>query len=92
VIVEIEVKDQDEYAAYGKLAQESVARHGGRFIVRGGQTEVFEGEWLPRIVVLEFESLDAIRTWYNSDDYQACLPMRLKTTDSRLIAVEGSDG
>jgi uncharacterized protein (DUF1330 family) len=92
VLVEIEVTDQEEYAAYGKLAHESVINHGGRFIVRGGETEAFEGEWAPRIVVLEFESLDAIRRWYNSDEYQKILPMRLNTTKSRLIAVEGYDG
>ena len=92
VLVEIEVTDQEEYAAYGKLANESVTNHGGRFIVRGGETEAFEGEWAPRIVVLEFESLDAIRRWYNSDEYQKILPMRLNTTKSRLIAVEGYDG
>ena len=92
VLVEIEVTNQEEYAAYGKLAHESVTSHGGRFLVRGGETDMLEGEWAPRIVVLEFESLDAIRRWYHSDDYQKILPMRLNTTKSRLIAVEGYDG
>jgi len=92
VIVELEVTDPDEYAAYGKLAEASVARHGGRFIVRGGEAEVIEGEWSPRMVVLEFESLDAVRRWYDSDDYQACLPMRLRASQGRMIAVEGYTG
>jgi uncharacterized protein (DUF1330 family) len=92
VLVEIEVTNQEEYAAYGKLALENVARHGGRFLARGGETEMFEGQWSPRIVLLEFESLDAIRRWYNSDDYQEILPMRLNSTTSRLIAVEGYNG
>jgi len=92
VIVEIEIKDQEAYAAYGPPARESVEKHGGRFLVRGGENEAFEGQWAPRIVVLEFENLDAIRSWYNSDDYQACLPMRLDSTTSRLIAVEGYNG
>jgi len=91
VLVEIEVTDQEEYAAYGKLAFENVARHGGRFLARGGETDMLEGQWSPRIVVLEFESLDAIRRWYHSDDYQKILPMRLNSTKSRLIAVEGAD-
>ncbi|HKN91255.1 MAG TPA: DUF1330 domain-containing protein, partial [Acidimicrobiia bacterium] len=60
VIVELEVTNQEEYAAYGKLAEASVARHGGRFLVRGGEFEVLEGEWSPRIIVLEFESVDAV--------------------------------
>ena len=89
VIVELEVTNQEEYAAYGKLAEASVARHGGRFLVRGGEFEVLEGEWSPRIIVLEFESVDAVRSWYHSDDYQACLPMRLSATKGRMIAVEG---
>ena len=92
VLVEIEVTDQEEYAAYGKLALENVHRHGGRFLVRGGETDMLEGQWSPRIVVLEFESLDAIRRWYHSDDYQEILPMRLNSTNSRLIAVEGVEG
>jgi uncharacterized protein (DUF1330 family) len=89
VVVEVEVHDQEEYAAYGKLAEESLARHGGRFLVRGGAYEVIEGEWAPRVIVLEFDSMDAARSWYHSDDYQACLPMRLNSTKSRMIAVEG---
>ncbi len=89
VLVEMEVTDPESYKAYGPLAQESVERHGGRFIVRGGETEVYEGEWKPRIVVLEFESLDAVREWYHSDDYQECLPIRLAATDGRLVAVDG---
>ena len=92
VIVELEVTDPDEYAAYGKLAQDSVARHGGRFLVRGGASDELEGQWAPRIVLLEFESLETIRAWYESEDYQACLPMRLASSKGRLIAVEGYQG
>ena len=89
VIVELEVTDQEEYAAYVPLATASVERHGGRFLVRGGEYEVIEGEWSPRMVVLEFESLDAVRRWYHSVDYQECLQMRLRSSKGRMIAVEG---
>ena len=89
VIVELEVTNPEEYAAYGPLAVASVTRHGGRFIVRGGEFEVLEGEWSPRMIVLEFESLAAIRSWYHSDDYQECLPIRLRSAKGRMIAVEG---
>ncbi len=88
VIVEIEVQDADAYEEYRPLAAASVARHGGRYVVRGGTTETREGEWAGRIVVLEFDSLDAARAWYHSDDYQACLPIRLRTSRGRMIAVE----
>jgi uncharacterized protein (DUF1330 family) len=40
--------------------------------------------------MVEFESLEAVRAWYESEDYQACLPMRLESSKGRMIAVEGS--
>jgi uncharacterized protein (DUF1330 family) len=90
VIVEVDVADAEGYEEYRPLAGESVARHGGRFIVRGGKNEVWEGEWSGRIVVLEFETLEAARTWYHSDDYQAAAAIRHRTSTARMIAVEGT--
>jgi uncharacterized protein (DUF1330 family) len=91
VIAEIEVTDPDGYAKYAPLANESVLRHGGRFVVRGGPSEIIEGEWAGRMVILEFDSHDAAQAWYHSDDYQAALPIRLKSSRGRMIAVEGAD-
>ncbi|MGH4012107.1 MAG: DUF1330 domain-containing protein [Pseudonocardiaceae bacterium] len=89
VIVEVEVEDPAGYQEYRPLAAASVARHGGRYVARGGQTETFEGEWSGRVVVLEFANLDAARAWYYSDDYQQALPLRLRASRGRIIAVEG---
>jgi uncharacterized protein (DUF1330 family) len=89
VIAEIEVTDPDGYAEYTGPANASVLRHGGRFVVRGGPSEVIEGDWSGRIVVLEFESREAARAWYDSEDYQACLPLRLQSSKGRMIAVDG---
>lgn len=91
VLVEVEVQNPDGYAEYRPLAFESVTKHGGRFLVRGGTTEVLEGEWLPRIVVLEFDSLEAARDWYYSDDYQTAAAMRQQHSRGRMIAVEGAN-
>jgi uncharacterized protein (DUF1330 family) len=92
VIVEIEVEDPDAYEEYRPLANASVVRHGGRFLVRGGKSEALEGAWLGKMVVLWFKDLDAVDSWYHSEDYQACLPIRLRTTRSRMIVVEGYEG
>ena len=59
-------------------------------MVRGGTTEIMEGDWSGRIVVLEFDYLEAARAWYDSDDYQACRPIRLESSKGRMIAVEGA--
>ena len=90
VIVEIEVENPQGYEEYIPLANESIAKHGGRFVVRGGKAEVWEGEWDDRIVVVEFESLGAARAWYFSDDYQAAAALRHQSSQGRMVAVEGA--
>jgi uncharacterized protein (DUF1330 family) len=91
VITEVDVEDPQTYREkYGPLATASVERHGGTFLARGGKTEVLEGEWSDRIVVIEFESLDAARNWYHSDDYQAAAPIRHAASRGRMIVVEGT--
>ena len=57
IIVEIDIVEPVGYEEYKKLAGATVEKYGGKYIVRGGKTEVLEGDWRPkRIVVLEFES------------------------------------
>ena len=90
VIVEIEVTDPAGYEAYKTLAPPTVAAYGGRYIVRGGDPEVLEGDWSPkRIVVLEFENKARAKEWLNSPEYSAVKPMRHKTARSKMIVVEG---
>jgi len=58
VIVEIEIVDPTGYEEYKKQAGATVQKYGGKYIVRGGTTEVLEGDWKPkRIVILQFESM-----------------------------------
>jgi uncharacterized protein (DUF1330 family) len=91
VIVELSVSDAEQYERYKALAEASVATHGGAYKVRGGNIESVEGERVAdRVVVLEFPDMAAARTWYDSPEYQAALPVRLasaKTT--RLFFIEG---
>src|SRR6266404_4818680 len=59
IIVEIEIIDPVSYEEYKKQAAATVHQHGGKYIARGGKTEVLEGDWNPkRIVVLQFESME----------------------------------
>jgi uncharacterized protein (DUF1330 family) len=58
IIVDIEVLDPVGYEDYKSLASASIAAHGGRYLVRGGRSEVLDGHWTPqRLVVLEFDSM-----------------------------------
>lgn len=90
VIAEVDVKDGALFEAYRKLVPETIARYGGRYLVRGGATETKEGGWSPkRLVVLEFPSVEQARRWYESPEYAPLLAMRLKAADSRAVIVEG---
>jgi uncharacterized protein (DUF1330 family) len=90
VIVEIEVHDPARYAEYKKLAGATVESHGGKYIVRGGKTEVLEGDWQPkRIVVLEFPSMNRAREWLNCEEYREPRQMRHRTAKTNMILVEG---
>jgi uncharacterized protein (DUF1330 family) len=90
VIVDIEVHDTEAYDQYRKLVGETLTRYGGKFIVRGGNIDVLEGDWKPkRIVVLEFETLARAREWYDSEEYRIPKQLRMKAATGNIIAVEG---
>ncbi len=77
----------DEYV--GKVIP-TIQAHGGRVIGFDESPDVVEGKIeFPRTVILEFESRDAFREWYDSPEYQAVLPLRLESTPGTLILVNG---
>ena len=90
VIVDIDVKDPVLYEAYRKLAPATVAAFGGKYLARGGQTEVLEGDWQPkRVVILEFASLAQAKAWVDSPEYRPAREMRRKSTISQMVVIEG---
>jgi uncharacterized protein (DUF1330 family) len=90
VIVEVEVTDPVRYEEYKRLAAATVARHGGRYVVRGGKADTLEGDWQPqRIVVLEFPTVEAAKAWWGSEDYAPAKKLRHATARSRMIVIEG---
>ena len=71
VIVETDVTDPERYEQYKAASPAAIAAGGGRFLVRGGDLAVLEGDWHPsRLVVLEFEDLAAAERWFESGVYQ----------------------
>ena len=90
VVVQLEVKDPERFAQYGKAVPATIEQHGGRYLVRGGELEVIEGDGpLPRIVILEFPSMAAAKAWYHSDEYQAIIGIRFESSVSHGFMVEG---
>ena len=90
VIVEIEVTEPEGYAEYRKLAPPIVAAWGGRYLARGGEVQVLEGDWTPgRLVILEFPSVEQANAWWNAPEYAEPKALRRRTTRSNLIVLDG---
>ena len=91
IIADIQVSDPVAYDDYRPLAAASIARFGGRFIVRGGKVDLLEGEPQPeRIVVIEFPDAGTARRWYQSEEYQTALKIRQAASRGRVLLVEGA--
>jgi uncharacterized protein (DUF1330 family) len=92
VIVETDVTDPERYEKYKAASSGAVTASGGRFLVRGGELAVLEGDWHPsRLVVLEFEDLTAAKRWYESEAYQKARTLREGAAHLRMVAVQGVD-
>jgi len=90
VISEVETRDPAAMDRYRRLAADSIALHGGRYVVRGGPVVTLEGGWTPEaIVVVAFDSAEQARAWYASPEYAEALKLRQTALARRLIIVEG---
>lgn len=90
LIGSITVTDPEGYEVYRARVPAVIAAHGGRYVVRGGQMEVVEGDWPgPRTVVLAFPDMPRLKAFYASADYAPLLAIRQRCAVSNLIAVEG---
>ena len=90
LIVRANVTDMEQYQQYMKLTPAIVEKYGGAFVIRGGEKVVLEGPDAPeRIVLLKFDSIDAARRMYESDEYQAAIKVRQGAADASFIVMEG---
>jgi uncharacterized protein (DUF1330 family) len=93
VIVEVSIHDAAMYEEYKKLTPAAIAAYGGKFIIRGAQTECLEGDWNPeRIVVLQFESVDKAKEWWSSAQYTVAKKIRQASAFTKMLVVDGCEG
>ena len=90
VISEVEARDPVAFEQYRTLAAASIARHGGRYLVRGGEAHLAEGGPVPKtLVIVEFPSMDRLKEWYTSPDYAPALRLSQTGLERRLVFVDG---
>jgi uncharacterized protein (DUF1330 family) len=92
-ITEVEVLDPNAHRRYVEVAGAAVARYGGRFLVRGAEPTVAEGEWpsQQRVVIIEFPTMDRLRAWYDSPEYAPARALAPAALRRQLLFVEGID-
>ena len=89
-IVNLDVQDPEKFERYRAGVPAVIEKHGGRYLVRGGELHPVEGDLgLKRLVVLGFPSLEAARRFYNSPEYAPLLRLRQESAASDIVLVEG---
>jgi uncharacterized protein (DUF1330 family) len=69
LVAENEVTNPAEFAPYRAAVGAAVTQYGGRFLVRGGSTELIEGGPPPKTtVIIEFADTAALKRWYDSPE------------------------
>jgi uncharacterized protein (DUF1330 family) len=90
LIADFEVTDPAAMEPYRAAVTATIAQYGGRYLTRGGATELIEGGPEPkRIVILEFADAVTVKRWYHSPEYRKILPIRLANSTGRVFIVEG---
>lgn len=92
VIFDVRIDDPARYQEFMAGVKPALAAAGAKYLARGGEHRVYEGDWQPRrIVLLEFPSLAAWESFYEGPVYQGLKAVRDACSSARLVGVEGLD-
>ena len=83
------IKNADGFAAYAKLAAPAIQAAGGRFLVRGMPTKIYEAGLDQRVVVVEFDSVQQAVAAHDTPGYQAALKALGNAVERDIRIVEG---
>ena len=91
LVADIDVTDPEGYEEYRRGAPGCIERYGGRYLVRGGQVEVMEGDWQPnRFVLIEFPDAASAHAFLDDPEYSALKAIRQRCSTGNLIIVHGA--
>ncbi|MCG6115028.1 MAG: DUF1330 domain-containing protein [Mesorhizobium sp.] len=85
----VDITDPANYPKYMAANAAAFEKYGAKFLVRGGQGEIFEGPAASRLVVIEFDSYQTALDCYHSPEYQAALELRQQCSNAHFAVVEG---
>ena len=85
----LSVSDPDALARYANLATPIFEAHGGRFLARGTPARVYEAAEAQRCVIIEFPSVGAAISMYESPEYQKARSILEGAAEREIRIVEG---
>lgn len=91
-VAHVDVDDMDTYRKYIAANAAPFAEYGARFLVRGGQRQLREGQARQRTVVIEFDSYEIAQACYDSVSYQDAKAIRDPVSTGDMVIIEGHDG
>ena len=90
LIANVEIKDSEKIKEYLAATPEILKKYSGRFLVRGGELWIAEGKWNPkRVVVVEFDSFEKAKEFWNSEEYKPLKELRQLSSNTDMIFVDG---
>jgi len=90
MIVNIEVKDPSAYEEYKAAVPALVRKHGGEYLVRGGECRVLEGDWRPsRLVVFRFPDMKSVQAFLDDPAYRPLKELRQRVAKTDALVAEG---
>lgn len=90
VIVHADIRDEELFAEFRNRIPAVVEAHGGNYLVRGGASEVMDGDWVPdRVVVLEFGSVEQAKAYLISPEYAELKELSRRSAEASVIIAEG---
>ena len=90
VIFDVDIRDPARYQEFMAGVKPALEKAGAKYLARGGEHKVYEGDWQPRrIVLLEFPSVAAWEAFYTGPTYQGLKSVRDACSSARLVSVAG---
>jgi len=90
VVAYQEIKNQEAWQAYAKLAMPAIEGAGGKYLVRANPVKTYESGMNQRVVLVEFPSVQAAIACHDGAPYQAALKLLAGGAVKRdLRVVEG---
>jgi uncharacterized protein (DUF1330 family) len=91
IIADLTITDPQGFEEYRQMVPATIAKYGGKYVVRGGQMEKLEGNWEPqRLVIIEFDSAERAKEWWACEDYREAKALRQRTAQTNLLVVAGA--